>query len=83
MTLLRSARFPAILLLIGALGGIGFTVSLLLADLAFAGEAFVRDQAILGVLAGSFIALILAGLTVSWRARHHRRLAAPAPEVPA
>ena len=67
----------------GALGGIGFTVSLLLANLAFAGDAFVRDQAILGVLAGSFIALILAGLTVSWRARHHRRLAAPAPEVPA
>jgi len=35
------------------------------------------------VLAGSFVALILAGLTVSWRARHHRGLAALAPEVPA
>ena len=71
------------LLVVASLGGVGFTVSLLLANLAFAGDAFVRDQAILGVLAGSFIALILAGLTVSWRARHHRRIAAAAPEVPA
>ncbi|SFS08810.1 Na+:H+ antiporter, NhaA family [Microbacterium sp. cf046] len=62
------------LLAAGALGGIGFTVSLLLANLAFAGDAFVRDQAILGVLAGSLIALVLAGALVSWRARYHRRL---------
>ncbi len=56
----------------GALGGIGFTVSLLLADLAFAGDAAVRDQAILGVLAGSAIALVLSASLVSWRARSHR-----------
>ena len=72
------------LLAAGALGGIGFTVSLLLADLAFSEAPFVRDQAILGVLAGSLIALVLAGALVSWRARHHRRLAATAAaEVPA
>src|SRR5690554_4196466 len=47
------------LLAAGALGGIGFTVSLLLANLAFAGDAAVRDQAILGVLVGSLIALLL------------------------
>lgn len=60
----------------GALGGIGFTVSLLLANLAFADSPFVRDEAILGVLAGSLSALVLSGVLVSWRARHHRRLAA-------
>ncbi|MET0829412.1 MAG: Na+/H+ antiporter NhaA [Microbacterium sp.] len=62
------------LLAAGALGGIGFTVSLLLANLAFADDAFVRDQAILGVLAGSIIALVFAGALVSGRARHHRAL---------
>ena len=72
------------LLAAGALGGIGFTVSLLLANLAFEDSPFVRDQAILGVLAGSLIALVLAGAFVSWRAHHHRRLtAAMTAEVPA
>lgn len=60
----------------GLLGGIGFTVSLLLANLAFAGDAAVRDQAILGVLGGSLIALVLSGVFVSLRARHYRMLAA-------
>lgn len=60
----------------GALGGIGFTVSLLLANLAFADDAGVRDQAILGVLVGSLLALVLSGFIVSFRARWYRRLAA-------
>ncbi|MBS1672443.1 MAG: Na+/H+ antiporter NhaA [Actinobacteria bacterium] len=64
-------RFPD-LLAAGALGGIGFTVSLLLANLAFAAHPDVRDQAILAVLLGSVIALLLAAALVSWRARAHR-----------
>jgi len=64
------------LLAAGALGGIGFTVSLLLSELAFAGSPEIRDQAILGVLAGSMISLVAAGILVSWRAWHHRRQAA-------
>ncbi|WP_456285746.1 Na+/H+ antiporter NhaA [Microbacterium sp. JZ70] len=60
----------------GTLGGIGFTVSLLLSNLAFADDATLRDEAILGVLGGSMIALALSGVIVSLRARHHRRLAA-------
>ena len=68
-------EFPDILAA-GALGGIGFTVSLLLANLAFASDTGIRDQAILGVLAGSLIALVLSGIIVSARARHYRRLAA-------
>jgi NhaA family Na+:H+ antiporter len=63
----------------GALGGIGFTVSLLLSELAFANAPELGDQATLGVLAGSVISLLLAAGLVSWRAWHHRRLAATAP----
>lgn len=57
----------------GALGGIGFTVSLLLSELAFGAGHEMRDQAILGVLVGSMTSLILAAVLVSWRARYHRR----------
>jgi len=60
----------------GVLGGIGFTVSLLLANLAFAGDGPLRDEAILGVLGGSLIALVLSAVFVSMRARHYRMLAA-------
>ncbi|QKJ19038.1 Na+/H+ antiporter NhaA [Microbacterium hominis] len=62
----------------GALGGIGFTVSLLLSELAFAGDPLLRDEATLGVLAGSIISLVLAGALVSWRAWTYRRAAATA-----
>lgn len=68
-------RFPD-LLAAGALGGIGFTVSLLLAKLAFA-DAGVRDEAILAVLLGSMIALVLSAVLVSWRARRHRAAGDP------
>lgn len=69
------------LLAAGALGGIGFTVSLLLSELAFSGQALIRDEATLGVLGGSAISLVLAGILVSWRAWHHRR-ATPATGAP-
>ena len=68
-------RFPD-LIAAGALGGIGFTVSLLLAKLAFA-DAGVRDEAILAVLLGSMIALVLSAVLVSWRARRHRAAGDP------
>jgi len=64
------------LLAAGALGGIGFTVSLLLANLAFAGDSGIRDQAILGVLVGSLISVVLAAVLVSARASWHRRVSA-------
>jgi NhaA family Na+:H+ antiporter len=63
------------LLAAGALGGIGFTVSLLLSELAFADDPLLRDEATLGVLAGSMISLVAAASLVSWRAWHFRRLA--------
>jgi NhaA family Na+:H+ antiporter len=58
----------------GALGGIGFTVSLLLSELAFAGDALIRDEATLGVLAGSAISIVLAAVLIALRARHYRRI---------
>lgn len=72
------------LLAAGALGGIGFTVSLLLSELAFAGEPLIRDEATLGVLGGSMISMVLAAILVSARAAHYRRLrpAEPAEELP-
>lgn len=65
------------LLAAGALGGIGFTVSLLLSELAFATDPLLRDEATLGVLGGSFVSLIVAGALVAQRAKHHRRSGAP------
>lgn len=68
-------RLPlADLIAAGALGGIGFTVSLLLSDLAFAADPLLRDEATLGVLTGSLLSLIAAGALVAWRARHYRRM---------
>lgn len=64
------------LLAAGTLGGIGFTVSLLLANLAFADDPSTRDQAILGVLVGSLISVALAGIVVSSRAAWYRRMTA-------
>nr|WP_302180736.1 Na+/H+ antiporter NhaA [Microbacterium sp. NC79] len=60
----------------GALGGIGFTVSLLLGELAFAGNAVIGAEVTLAVLAGSIISMVLAGILVTWRARHYRKVAA-------
>lgn len=56
-----------------ALGGIGFTVSLLLSRLAFA-DAVVADEAVLGVLLGSLVSLVLAAILVSGRSRHYRKI---------
>lgn len=70
------ALTTADLLAAGALGGIGFTVSLLLANLAFAADAGIRDQAILGVLVGSLISLVVSAVIVSARAGWYRRVVA-------
>lgn len=66
-------RLPlADLIAAGALGGIGFTVSLLLSELAFEGNDLLTDEAVLGVLSGSLISVLIAGILVSMRARHYR-----------
>jgi NhaA family Na+:H+ antiporter len=63
---------------LAVLGGIGFTVSLLIGELAF-GEGSVRDEhAKVAVLVGSLAAALLATVVLRLRDRAYRRLA----EVP-
>ncbi|KHL01218.1 Na+/H+ antiporter NhaA [Sinomonas humi] len=58
------------------LAGVGFTVSLLVAGLAF-GEGTLRDEhAKVAILAGSLAAAVLAAVVLRARNRHYRRLAA-------
>ncbi|WP_221585293.1 Na+/H+ antiporter NhaA [Microbacterium sp. G2-8] len=59
-----------------ALGGIGFTVSLLLSRLAFS-DNVVADEAVLGVLIGSLISLVVSAVLLSRRAAHYRKLGTP------
>lgn len=57
---------------VGVLGGIGFTVSLLMNELAFARNEEILDEGVLAVLVGSGIAIVASAVVVSLRARHHR-----------
>lgn len=61
------------LAVVGALGGIGFTVSLLMNELAFAGLPEVSDEGTLAVLLGSGVAIVLSGVVVTLRSRHYKR----------
>jgi NhaA family Na+:H+ antiporter len=62
------------ILMVACLGGIGFTVALLMSQLAFAGSREVADEGTLAVLLGSGIAVVVAAFVVSARARTYRRL---------
>ena len=61
------------LLTVAAVAGIGFTVSLLMNELAFAGNNAIRDEGVLAVLVGSAVAIAVGGSLVSWRSRHYRK----------
>ncbi|MGH3361167.1 MAG: Na+/H+ antiporter NhaA [Nocardioides sp.] len=54
---------------VAVLAGVGFTVSLLVSDLSFSGEA--RDAAKTAVLAGSLVSAILGALLLGHRDRFH------------
>ena len=56
---------------LGFLAGVGFTVSLLMAHLAFRFNADLYAQAVLGVLLGSFVAMGSGGALVWLRAQWH------------
>lgn len=58
---------------ISSVAGIGFTVSLLMNELAFEGNSLIRDEGVLGVLIGSAIAIVIGGSLVIWRSRHYRK----------
>jgi NhaA family Na+:H+ antiporter len=54
---------------LGFLAGVGFTVSLLMAHLAFLGSPELYAQAVLGVLLGSFVAMGAGGVLIWLRAQ--------------
>jgi NhaA family Na+:H+ antiporter len=62
------------IIVVACLGGVGFTVSLLMSELAFSGERGIADQGILAVLLGSGVAMVVAAFVVSARARTYRGL---------
>lgn len=69
----REALAFADIVMIAALGGIGFTVSLLMNELAFAGAEAVADEGTLAVLLGSGISVIVAAGLVRRRSHHYAR----------
>ncbi len=57
------------------LAGIGFTVSLLIGELAFGPQSLRDEHVKIGVLVGSLISAILAGFVLRSRNRAYRRIA--------
>ncbi|MEU1040236.1 Na+/H+ antiporter NhaA [Streptomyces sp. NPDC005907] len=61
-------------LAVSSLAGIGFTVSLLIDELAFAGDPVLADEVKAAVLIGSLIAAVLAGTLLKVRNAKYRHL---------
>lgn len=61
-------------LAVASLAGIGFTVSLLIGELAFAGDPALTDEVKAAVLMGSLIAAVLSGILLKLRVRKYRAL---------
>lgn len=66
-------RWPDVLAL-ATLSGIGFTVSLLIGELAFAAHPKLADEAKAAVLVGSVIAAVLAAVLLKLRNDRYRKL---------
>lgn len=60
---------------VAVLGGIGFTVSLLVAELSFAVSSPHHDHAKVAILTGSLLSAVIAAVILRARNRHHRRRA--------
>ncbi|WP_246003512.1 Na+/H+ antiporter NhaA [Nocardioides aurantiacus] len=61
---------------VSLLGGIGFTVSLLIGDLAFGAGSTADDHVKVGILTGSLVAGLLAAVLVKSRDRVYEQMAA-------
>jgi NhaA family Na+:H+ antiporter len=70
------------LLVVAGLGGIGFTVSLLMNELAFHAEPQVQDQVTLAVLLGSVVAAVLGAVLAAARGAHYAKLSPPDGSAP-
>ncbi|WIM99924.1 Na+/H+ antiporter NhaA [Actinoplanes oblitus] len=58
------------------LAGIGFTVSLLIGELAFGADSAKDEHARIGILGGSLVAALLATVVLRIRNRHYRQVCA-------
>ena len=58
------------------LAGVGFTVSLLIGELAFGAGSQADDHVKIGVLLGSLLAALLATVVLRIRNAHYRRIQA-------
>jgi NhaA family Na+:H+ antiporter len=63
-------------LAVAALAGVGFTVSLLMAKLAFEDHPELAAEATLAVMLGSVISMVIGAAIAQSRARHYRQLQA-------
>ncbi|MFF1507313.1 Na+/H+ antiporter NhaA [Streptomyces sp. NPDC058326] len=61
---------------VATLAGIGFTVSLLIGELAFEGDAALTDEVKAAVLIGSLIAAVLASVLLKLRVRRYQAICA-------
>jgi len=61
---------------VALLGGIGFTVSLLIGDLAYGAGTVAADHVKVAVLCGSLLSAVLASIVLTTRNRAYRRIAA-------
>jgi NhaA family Na+:H+ antiporter len=61
---------------VGMLAGIGFTVALLITELAYPGGTGLLDSAKTAVFAASVVSALLASIVLIARSRHYRRRAA-------
>jgi len=61
---------------VSLLGGIGFTVSLLIGDLAFGAGSVAADHVKVAVLCGSLLSAVLASVVLTVRNRAYRTIAA-------
>ncbi|WP_310528965.1 Na+/H+ antiporter NhaA, partial [Nocardioides sp.] len=59
---------------VALLAGIGFTVSLLIGDLAYGPRSASTEHVKIGVLTGSLVAALLAGILLRSRNRTYRRI---------
>ncbi len=59
---------------LGLLGGIGFTVSLLIGDLAFGAGSTTDEHVKVGILVGSLLSAMLAAVVMKKRDRVYRRI---------
>src|SRR5699024_747182 len=60
---------------LGFVAGVGFTVSLLVGELAFGPQSVADEHVKIGVLLGSFVAAIVGGLVCAQRARARQAVA--------